>query len=177
MKKIQNNIRIIIALVLMFLLSVKSTMVTFAEENETGVIQTVYFQVYDKDGNLKSEGYLPINEDEAKKEMQTRGTMSFSSRTLLNGDTMQCYRQGDENFVVNEGDFLSMSFGLNRNAYVYSGIAEWNGIRVVTESGGLTGGRSHSGRAPGYGAYYGFIRNASTDPVTVTYANFSTPYL
>ncbi len=176
MKKIPNRIRVIV-MVLTFFISLKCVMVTYAEDCETGNAQSTYFEIYDKDGNLKSEGYLPANEDEAKKEMQTRGTMGFPSRTLSNGDVMQCYQSGNMKFVVNEGDFLSMTFGLDRTAYIYSGIAEWSGIEHIATSGGLTAGRSHNGRAVSHAAYYGFIRNASTEPVTVMFANFTNPYL
>lgn len=176
MNKISNRIRVM-AIVLTFFFSLKCGMVTYAEESEAEVTQSVYFEIYDKDGNLKSEGYLPANVNEAKKEMQTKGTMAFSSRTLRNGDVMQCYQEGNRDFVVNEGDFLSMTFGLDRTAYIYSGIGEWKGITTIAKSEGLTGGRSHNGRAVSNHPYYGFIRNGSTEPVTVTFANFTTPYL
>lgn len=176
MKKLRNNISVIV-MILTFLLSLKCEMVTYAEDCKAADTQSTYFQIYDKEGNLKSEGYLPANEEEAKKEMQTRGTMDFSSRTLRNGDVMQCYQEGNAGFFVNKGDFLSMTFGLNRTAYIHSGIAEWDGLEHISTSSGLTGGRSHNGRAVSNAKYYGFIRNASTEPVTVVFAKFTTPYI
>lgn len=176
MKKRLKWISGIVAIIMIFLCS-NCTMDIFAEENNQEVVHQIYFQIYDKDGNLKSEGYLPANKDESEQELRSRGTMSWESRTLVNGDVMNCYVVGNEDFVVNAGEHISMSFGLNRNAYIYSGIAEWNGITILAQSEGLTGGRSHSTRATKYGTYYGFIRNASTEAVTVLYANFTTPYL
>lgn len=174
MKKILK--RSCLIMIVSLFLSSGYTILSSAQGNTESISNPIYFKILDKNGNLKSTGYLPSSKEAALVEMQNR-SYDWGARTLSNGEVMQCFQSGNDGFWANKGDFVSFSFGLNRNAYIYSGISEWNGIGKITESEGLTGGRQHGGPAISSNYYYGFIRNSSTSNVTVTYASFSTPYL
>ena len=175
MRRIKVKFSIII-MMLSILLCNNWGMSVSAQDSVEESIHPVYYKVYDKDGNLKSEGVLPTNEEEAMNEMKNRAYI-LRDRTLLNGEVMKLFVSMHSGFFVHKGDYLSMNYQLNRSAYIHSGIGEWEGAQKVVVDSGLTGGRFQSGYAPTEGYYYGYIRNASTESVTVQYASFSTPYL
>lgn len=174
-KTIKTKICVIIMMLSIFI-SANAMMMVSAQESPDEIIHPVYYKIYDKDGNLKSEGELPSNEEEVAEEMKNRAYV-LDERTLNNGEVMQLFSSANSGFYVAKGDYLRMSFQLNRNAYIYSGIGEWNGVQTVVVDSGLTGGRIQSGCAPSGGYYYGYIRNTSTESVKIQYASFSTPYL
>lgn len=144
-----------------------TTMVTAGGITETfeGTMYPMYYKIYDVNGTLKEEGNLPV--DDAVSTIQ-----DYDPATLYNGETMFLTDKQNSDFFITKNSFMTMEFGLNRNASMSAYIHCYTTDQACAYKEGVMGGCSISAPAPYTSYYYGVIRSASTEPVTVTYARF-----
>ena len=158
--------RPIASLLLLTLLFFSLSNTTFAKESDDVSVYRVHYTIYDKNGNIKGTGDLPMSEAEASIRV------SFPAQTIENGDTMVLEKSENVGFSVTVGQYVNMRFGLNRNATVCSEIYDKTHHIILSEKTGLTGGRSMGTPISRNARICGFITNYSSDPLTVTWATF-----
>lgn len=163
MKKI---ISVLFSLVLVIMV-IQSVSVVAEERSEysEGTVYSVRYKIYDVDGNLREEGDLPIDEEVSL-------LKDYGSAVLHNGETMFLTNDDNSDFYITQNSIMTMEFGLNRNASMSAYIHCYTTNQACASKQGLMGGCRISAKAPYTSYYYGVIRNASTEDVTVTYARF-----
>lgn len=164
-----RNIRKCMVVFLALVMSVYFASVSVLAEESTlenqGTIHGMGYKIYDREGNLVESGIMPKSEAEA----QLR--VDYGSRTLRNGESMLLDNYGTV-FIVPSGAFITMGFGLNRNATVSARIYHWNKNKDLNSWTGFTGGTALNARATESLNAEGYIQNLSSDPITVNWAYF-----
>lgn len=167
--------RLIVLFTVLTCLGISSTsMAANIDMNEIMTEETIHrvsYVIYDVNGNVKSEGELPMTEEDAM--IQPR--ISYPSKTLNAGECMYLYGTEGFPFFLTAGSRLNMNFGLNRNAVMTASIIQEPNV-VLSTGRGITSGRSLNAIVQKTGNHHGFIRNDDGSPVTVNYANFTTAY-
>lgn len=134
-----------------------------AQENVTS--HRVYCRVYDSEGVLTQEGYLPLSEQEYMSRAYDYDTFVIKSggTILLGEDNGPIYIGSEKN--------VYLVFSLNRNINAKVRILNSNLVTIYKSWYGLTGGLSTSARVPGGNYIYGSIGNDSSSSVTVNWAS------
>lgn len=138
----------------------------FAEESEDTITpKRVYCKLYNSEGELKQEGYLPISEQEYN------SRRDYDSIVILSGDYLVLRDIDDGPFRTLHATKVYLRFSLNRNINALVKIIDKDFKTEYKNWYGLTGGLSTSANVPGDAKFYGYIGNNSSDPVTVNWAS------
>ena len=165
-----------VPLVLLITLSLSMTALAYDDsgtvnqekaKNEEFVQHEVSYQIITKEGEVREEVILPIDDENLSPRL------SFGSKTLYNGDVMILvpYASPTSGFWMTGGTYMYLRYSLNKNANMYITINK-NPGGIIQYHSGSTGGGSLGTKAPSTGYYVGKIRNSSSNAVTVTSASF-----
>ena len=135
-------------------------------ERDSKTIHRVYCIVRDADGNVTSEGELPLNEEEAN------SRQNWGRHVLQPGGSVSYYQSGNQGFQVLKGSTINFSFGLDSNVNISAAIKRDSG-GTLAERSGLMGGLGMNAQADATMRYHGYVKNYSSSTVAITYASFS----
>ena len=133
-----------------------------AEEEVTS--HRVYCKVYDAEGVLTQEGYLPLSEQE-----YLSRAYDYDTFVIQSGGTIYLGESNGPIYVGSEKT-VHFRFSLNRNINAKVRILNSDHVTIYKNWYGLTGGLSTSARVPGGSYIYGSIGNDSSSAVTVNWA-------
>lgn len=129
-------------------------------------ITQFYYEVVDKNGNIKETGITP----------DADARYIWSGVVLENRDTVHFWKSSGDPFWILKNTQMNFVFNLNKSAiiefFVYKGFGTSN---YTLWDDGVTrdSGASYSRTAPESADYHWALRNASSEPVIVTRAEFT----